>query len=86
MTDPTPNYFNADVPDKSQLCHIHTRTEDYIRNLYKKLKINKRMECKLINVAQTIADLNESTRISQKHINLAVELMGLNNPYFENFG
>lgn len=76
---------NADVPDRSQFRDIPSNTQTYVKDLYKKLDISPRTEVKILLVAQTIADLNESTRITRKHINKAVDLMGLNNPYFQDF-
>jgi len=76
---------NADVQDRSQFRELHPNTEEYIRSLYLRLNVTKRMEFKILLVAQTIADLNESTRVSQKHIDQAIDLMGLESPYFQEF-
>ncbi|HUU15700.1 MAG TPA: ATP-binding protein [Sedimentisphaerales bacterium] len=78
-------HCNADVPDKSQFRDMHPKTEMFLKDLYGRMNITPRMKVKICLVAQTIADLNESTRVTQKHINIAVDLMGLNNPYFQDF-
>jgi len=79
------NLINSDVPDRSQFRDIHPNTQTYVKDLYKKLDISPRTEVKILLVAQTIADLNDSTRITRKHINKAVDLMGLANSFFRDF-
>jgi magnesium chelatase family protein len=77
---------NADVPDKSQFRDISQETQYYLQNRCGELNVtNYRTRDKVLLVSQTIADLNESTRITKKHIETAVDLMGLTNPYFEGF-
>jgi magnesium chelatase family protein len=77
---------NADVPDRSQFRgKIAPETSMYLKKLYSRLNVTPRMEVKLVLVAQTIADLDESAAITPKHVDTAVDLMGLENPYFKNF-
>ena len=79
-------HCNGDVRYKAQFRDISTEIQNYLKNMCGELNVRTlRTRDKVLLVAQTIADLNESTRITKKHINIAVDLMGLNNPYFEDF-
>ncbi|MDP2167724.1 MAG: ATP-binding protein [Thermodesulfovibrionales bacterium] len=73
---------NADVHNKHEFLKydaISPPIENYLKETYKRYTIpSKRIEVKILLVSRTIADLDESPRIQKKHIDEAVELMGLN--------
>jgi magnesium chelatase family protein len=75
---------NAEVPDKSQFAwDIDRNAEAHFERVYQDLNVStKRTEVKIHLVARTVADLDSSERISRKHIDAAVDLMGLKEDYF----
>ncbi len=79
---------NSEVQDKAQFKKysnaIPDETKNYLNDIYKRLDLTKRMEVKLLLVSRTIADLNNSNSLRQKHVKEAVTLMGLNHDYFRN--
>jgi magnesium chelatase family protein len=80
---------NADVPNEKKFVELDAldkETSNYLRNTYKQYNIgSNRVQVKIILVSRTIADLEEAKIISKKHIDLAVQLMGVNDEYFKDF-
>ena len=59
---------------------------NYLSSLYKKYNIgSNRVQVKLLLVSRTIADLQASKKINKNHIDLAIELMGIDDEYFKTF-
>lgn len=82
----TPFNCNADVPDLSQIAESDKLAIQYLKEFRKGLNITTpRKETKLVLVARTIADLDESKNIKRKHFEKAVEVMGLTHEYFKDF-
>ncbi len=76
---------NAHVPDRSQFekfCPSLSSSVSELVDQHTRRIGTKRMEVNLLLVARTIADLNESRHISMDHVHEAVNLMGLESPYF----
>jgi magnesium chelatase family protein len=80
---------NADVPNFKEFeiyDLLDKEINDYLITIYKKYNIgSNRVQVKLILVSRTIADLKSAKKINKNHIDLAVELMGINDNYFKNF-
>lgn len=76
---------NAEIPDKSQFFGLDEHTDLYLRQRRRALNLTPRMEVKLLLVSRTVADLHESKRIGRRHMDDAVNLMGLSHEYFRNF-
>lgn len=80
---------NADVPNAKKFEEYDTVDKDvlnYLSNLYKQYNIgSNRVQVKLLLVSRTIADLQASKKINKKHIDLAIELMGVDDEYFKTF-
>jgi magnesium chelatase family protein len=80
---------NADVPDRSEFEKHEDIDRDlnyFLKQSYKRFNIaTKRMEVKVMLIARTIADLESYRKITPHHIEHAVDLMGLNDPYFKDF-
>jgi len=79
-------FSNAQVPDKSQFekyCPtVSQSAERLIGHMYRSLGLTKRMEVKIYLVARTIADLDDSRTVQESHVRESIELMGLENEYF----
>lgn len=75
---------NADVPNRAVFGTVVEsllpRTATYLDEVYRSLRLTKRLEVKLLLVARTIADLAGAAHVRQKDVREAVELMGLTSP------
>lgn len=77
-------FCNGDVQDKSQMVDIDETIHQYIKHITKKHDIEtKRTEVKLLLVSRTIADFYDESRISPEHVGRALDIMGFNDPYFQ---
>lgn len=79
---------NADIKDRSQYSkydELEIDIKRYFNAIKKKLEISGRLQTKLLLVSRTIADIDQSRKIQEKHIKNAISLMGLNDPYFRTF-
>ncbi len=78
---------NADVPDADEFYKFNdtnTDTKLYFNKTLREHNIStKRTEVKVLLVSRTVADLDNSRHIKPKHINEAVNLMGLTDTYFK---
>jgi len=78
---------NGNLEEKSQLMQYGPVFDKPVRvhfnNICKHLDISPRLEDKLMFVSQTLSDLDQTPRIRQYHLDEAVKLMGLDNPYFQ---
>ena len=81
---------NAHLPDKSQYDEFAPPVEAEVTRLWRrmssKLQLTPRMRVKVLLVSRTIADLAGVARVRQQDIHEAIELMGLDQPYFQGFG
>ena len=62
------------TPDLIQTyCPIDEESDDFLRGIFEKLHFSGRVHSKILKVARTIADLEESEVIRKKHISAAVQ-------------
>ena len=66
----TPYRFNAEIPSEevARYCKMGARAEGTLRKLYQKLHLTARSYYKLLKVSRTIADLDNSDCIEEKHL------------------
>lgn len=66
----TPYRFNAEIPSEevARYCKMGARAEGTLRKLYQKLHLTARSYYKLLKVSRTIADLDKSDCIEEKHL------------------
>jgi magnesium chelatase family protein len=80
-------HCNGDLEARSQLekfgPSLDREVKDHFRKAIRHFDISPRLRDKLLFVSQTLADLDGTPRIRQKHINEAALLMGLGDPYFK---
>jgi Predicted ATPase with chaperone activity len=80
---------NADVPNAKEFEKFEQLTSSinaHLQTLYKKYHVgSNRTKVKLLLVSRTVADIELSDEIQKKHIDLALDLMGINNDYFKDF-
>lgn len=78
---------NAWIPDKSEFerCTppLNNNIKEYFKKTYRKLNLTKRQEVKLLLVSRTIADLEDTRYIRIRDVRQAVNMMGLEHPYFQ---
>ena len=62
--------FNADLlpKDVGRYCIMEDKAQDVLRRIYNKLKLSVRSYHRLLKVSRTIADLEQSDKISDKHL------------------
>ena len=73
------------VVGSKKLNELETNIKRYFNKVINKLEIAHRLQTKLVLVSRTIADISESKKIQEKHIKSAIDIMGLNDPYFKSF-
>lgn len=80
---------NADVQNSKEYENYDLLDRDlssYLISIYKRYNIGSvRVQVKILLVSRTIADLSSCERIDKSHVDLAVELMGINDAYFRSF-
>ncbi len=66
----TPYRFNGNIPAErvGEYCKMEHAAEDTLRKLYKKLRLSARSYYRILKVSRTIADLDHSNDIREKHI------------------
>ena len=66
----TPYRFNSDIPTERihKYCKLDERAEETLQKLYQKLHLTARSYYKLLKVSRTIADLDQSEYIHEKHL------------------
>lgn len=72
-------YSNAELDSKmlEKYCKLDTKSEELLRNAFKKLKLSVRAYERILKVARTIADLEEKSGIEFKHIAEAIQYRNL---------
>ena len=62
--------FNSEIPtsDMEKYCNLAEKEKDLMERAYKNMGLSVRAYYKIIRVARTIADLDESEQIKEKHI------------------
>lgn len=66
--------FNAElrVGDIKKYCALGSKEQDMMEMVFKKMNLSARAYHKIIKVARTIADLDDSERINEKHLSEAI--------------
>lgn len=70
----SPFRFNSDLTASAlkEYCHLGTEEEALMQQIYEKKHLTARSYHRLLKVARTIADLDESDQISSRHLSEAV--------------
>lgn len=66
--------FNSDMKasDVERYCHLGSKEQRFMEKMFKSMQLSARGYHRIIKVAQTIADLEESGQISEKHLAEAI--------------
>lgn len=66
--------FNSEIPAGrlEEYCMLDQKKKRYLKQIYTSLDLSARSYHKLLKVARTIADLDESREVTQRHLNEAV--------------
>ena len=77
-------YRNADMSSKhlNKFCRLEGGARDVMEQAYSRLGLSARGYDRLLRVARTIADLDESDTIEVKHIAEAIQLRSLDRKYW----
>lgn len=80
-----PWYFNSQVPVSGLelYCRLGKKETAYMERMYEKLQLTARAYHKIIRLARTIADLDESSSITTRHLTEAVCYRSLDKKYWE---
>ena len=62
--------FNSQIPAKKldSMCMLGKNEQELIREMFEKLELTARGMNKILKVSRTIADLDEASRVNEKHI------------------
>jgi len=78
--------LNASVPDESQYdkycLKLLPNVKKYYHDVCKRYSSSKRMDVKLLLVSRTLGDLEGVRNVRIKDVDDAIQIMGMNNPYF----
>jgi magnesium chelatase family protein len=76
--------FNSRIPGSKikQYCALGDKEEKFMEDVYKKEELTGRSFHKILRVARTIADLDESEKIGMKHLREAVCYRSISERYW----
>jgi magnesium chelatase family protein len=77
-------FSNSELSSKQikMFCRLNLETEELLRNAYKKMSLSARAYNKIIKVARTIADLDQSENILLKHAAEAIQYRNMDKKYW----
>lgn len=77
--------YNSQIPVEllDQYCGLDTKESGYMEQIYEKMQLTARTYHKLLRVARTIADMNQSEKILIPHLQEAVCYRGFDKKYWE---
>lgn len=78
--------YNCQIPAAKikQYCSMNEEQERYMKEIYQKLNLTARSYHKILKVARTVADMDESEEIKQCHLNEAVCYRNIDKSFWEN--
>ena len=79
-------FSNSELTPKliEKYCKLDEPSKLILENAFKKLNLSARAYGRILKVARTIADLDESKNISQKHIAEAIQYRSIDKKYWGN--
>lgn len=77
--------FNSQIPAAliSEICPLNRKQEEYMKDIYRKLNLSARAYHKILKVARTIADIDESEKITMTHLNEAICYRSIDKKFWE---
>lgn len=77
--------YNSQIPAAQirEYCSLDKKQESYMEQIYKKLNLTARSYHKILKVARTLADMESSGRIEDRHLNEAVCYRSLDRKFWE---
>lgn len=69
--------------DADKFCHLNNRCEDVMKMAFDKLNLSARGYFKILKVARTIADLDGSTDIEERHLSEAIIYKTMDKGYYK---
>lgn len=77
--------FNSQMPVEltEECCMLDAKKKAYMKQIYTSYQLSARAYHKILKVARTIADLNESKEVEFKHLNEAVCYRTIDKKYWE---
>ncbi|MBD5136338.1 MAG: YifB family Mg chelatase-like AAA ATPase [Lachnospiraceae bacterium] len=69
--------------DTDKFCHLNNRCEDVMKMAFDKLNLSARGYFKILKVARTIADLEGSTDIEERHLSEAIIYKTMDKGYYK---
>lgn len=77
--------YNSELSSSqiNRFCTIDKQTEDFLQKIYNKLNLSARAYHKILKVARTIADIDQSDNIKLHHVSEAVQYRSLDRKYLE---
>ncbi len=70
------------IREIEQYCRLDSETNEFVRKVFARRQLSGRTYHKILKVARTIADMEESTDIRKKHVAEAIELRGIEDKLF----